>query len=246
MSIDEMSASQGFVVETNDMHGKPKSQKVYAENQDQPISKVEYLYQSQDLVDASVSVKKLDNTAKFVSKSGIVSDGTMGLKYEAFADFRKSVSNTVSATVSGNINITAPYLFIPIVLPSGSYERTAFRSATFTKVIVRFGILDRTVATDLGSVVETRTLAYDAETGAGLLTETATDFNDKVYSFTYPAHWYYEGMGQSYLNVDLKKTFENAIPIVNGVTNLMSASTGFFAGDNGNIVTGKQIGRAHV
>jgi hypothetical protein len=231
MSIDEMSASQGFVVETNDMHGKPKSQKVYAENQNQPISKVEYFYQSHDLVDASVSVKQLDNTAKFISKSGNVSDGTMGLKYDAFADFRKSVSNTVSATVSGNINITIPYLVIPIVLPSGSYERTAFRSASFTKVIERFGILDRTVATDLGSSVETRTLAYDAETGAGLLTETATDFNDKVYSFTYPAHWYYEGMGQAYLNVDLKKTFENAIPIINGVTNLMSASTGFFAGD---------------
>lgn len=231
MSIEEMSASQGFVVENNDMHGKPKAQNVYAENQDLPISKVEYFYQSHEVVDGITPVKKLDNTALFISKTGSVSEGTMGLNYDAFGDFRKSVSNTISATVSGNINIITPLLVIPIVLPSGSYERTAFRSATFTKVIERFGILDRTVATDLGSKVETKTLAYDAETGAGLLTETATDFNDKVYNFTYPAHWYYEGMGQAYLNIDVKKTFTFPVPIINGVTPSLNAGNGFFAGD---------------
>lgn len=211
IAIDEATASQGFVVENNDMHGKEKRTSVYAENQSEPITKVEYFYLTEPLSGSSTAVGintninqplHLLNKVKSIKKDGTLSESTIGLVYEGFADFRKSSSNTISGSANINTNYTTPFLLIPTLSGSGSYERTAFRSATFTKVIERFGILAKTVATDLGSVVETNNLAYDAETGAVLLTETTTDFNDKVYNFTYPAHWYYNEMGQAYKNID--------------------------------------------
>ncbi len=211
IAIDEATASQGFVVENNDMHGKEKRTSVFAENQSEPISKVEYFYQTEPLSGSSTAVGintninqplHLLNKVKSIKKDGTLSESTVGLVYEGVADFRKSSSNTISGSASFNTNYTTPFLLIFTLSGSGSYERTAFRSATFTKVIERFGILAKTVATDLGSVVETNNLAYDAETGAVLLTETRTDFNDKVYNFTYPAHWYYNEMGQAYKNID--------------------------------------------
>lgn len=211
--VDEMAASQGFVVENNDMHGKAKSQSVYQQGQNQPITKVEYFYQSEpivpeNLVGSALGLQEslqmanhLTNKVTTIDRNGQISTSTVGLNYEAVADFRKSTSNTISGTGQFNINFTAPFILIPTLMGSGSYERTAFRSATFTKVIERFGILEKTVATDLGSQVETNNVAYDAETGVVLLTQTTTDFNDDVYNFTYPAHWYYDQMGQAYKNI---------------------------------------------
>lgn len=213
--VDEMAASQGFVVENNDMHGKAMRQSVYAQNQDEPITKVEYFYQDEPLILGSsfpgvntnnAPTKHLTNNVTTINKNGTISQSTIGLTYEAVADFRKSTSNTISGSGSFNTNFTLPFVLVPTISGSGSYERTAFRSATFTKVIERFGIQTKTVAKDLGSEVETNNLAYDAETGTVLLTQTTTDFNDKVYSFTYPAHWYYDQMGQAYRNIGAVST----------------------------------------
>jgi hypothetical protein len=225
--IDEMAASQGFVVETNDMHGKQKRQSVFAQNQSESITFVEYTYQSEPLyIDGNPS-NHLTNTVTSIQKNGTISQSTVGVSYEAVADFRQSNSNTISGSGNFNTNFTLPFFFVPVVSGSGSYERTAFRSATFTKVIERFGILTKTKAKDLGSEVETNNLAYDAETGTVLLTQTTTDFNDKVYSFTYPAHWYYDQMGQAYRNVGISET---SLQFVNGGTGQVNSSK-FSRGD---------------
>lgn len=197
---DRMAASQGFVVETNDMHGKAKRQSVYAEGQDEPITLVEYGYHVESEWIDGASAYHLTNGVKVINRDGSTQGAEIGRTYEAVADFRRSKSNAIAGSINSNVN-TIPFIPIPIVLPSGSKEKTEFKSATFTKVIERFGILKTTIAKDLGSVVETNNLAYDAETGAVLLTQTTTNFNDKVYNFTYPAHWYYGEMGQAYKNI---------------------------------------------
>jgi hypothetical protein len=225
--VDEMAASQGFVVENNDMHGKPLRQSVYAADQSEPITKVEYFYQSETITLNGISVEHLTNNVTTIAKNGTIGQSTIGLTYDAVADFRKSTNNTISGSLSFNTNFTLPFVLIPTIMASISYERTAFRSATFTKVIERFGIQSKTVATDLGSKVETNNLAYDAETGTVLLTETTTNFNDKVYNFTYPAHWYYDQMGQAYRNIG---NVANNLQFVNGGTAQVN-STRFSRGD---------------
>lgn len=224
-SFDNMSASQGFVIVNNDMHGKPKAQRVYNQSGDK-ISSVEYFYKQN-------SNGTLNNEVKMIAKNGSTITGTIGLSYDAVADFRHSKSSTTSGSLDLNFNaILPPFLVVPSILGTISQEFTTYKSASFVKVIEQFGIQDRTVAEDLGSKVETKNLAYDAETGQVLLTETATNFEDKVYSFTYPAHWVYDNMSLAHDNIDL--TLFSGIGTYNfsnGYSSQLSAQNGFFVGD---------------
>lgn len=218
LSLDEMSASQGFVLEKNDMHGKPKAQYIYAEDHNQPISSVQYHYLHERIPLNGQSVLHLKNEVTMLDETGNTAQKTVGMDYDAVADFRESSSGSIGATFEFNT-----YAFVtpfPVNVPppsfSASLERTSFKSATFTKVIQRFGILDKTVATDLGSVVETKNLAYDAQTGQVLVTKTTTNFNDAVYSLNYPAYWHYTAMGPAWYN---QKHGINA-KAINGATTL--------------------------
>ncbi|MEN9972860.1 MAG: hypothetical protein RIS20_1207 [Bacteroidota bacterium] len=201
--VDQIVASQGFVVETNDMHGKPKGEYIYGENQTTPQSSVEYKYKSKTITYEGELVKHLVNEVTTISKNGEVnSNSRIGLQYDAVADFRKSLSQTANGAIELNVNFEAPFIVLPNGFLQLKYERTAMRSATFTKVIERFGLLDTTIATDDKSIVRTENLAYDSQTGAVILTKTQTDFNDAIYNLTVPAHWYYDRMGQAYKNID--------------------------------------------
>lgn len=227
---DYMTASQGYVIELNDMHGKPKKQEVFQEGQTTPISSVEYRYKSQPYLNGSF---RLDNTATTILNNGNTEPATIGVFFDFVSDMREHKTTAISASINGNVDgfvippVPAP-IFIPIILPAFSSEKTRFRSAVVTKVIQRFGILEETIARDLGSTVSTKNLAYDAETGDVLLTQTTTDFNDAIFSFTFPAHWYYDGMGPSYRNEGFSIP---GINFNNGVATVANAGTFFSEGD---------------
>lgn len=224
---DFLTAAQGFVVELNDMHGKPKSQTVYQERQTTKISSVEYKYKQQNYLDHF----KLSNNCTVIDKNGNVATKKIGEFFDMVADFREDKTTTHNISLGVNIDVIPMGPFpgvIPSAWPSFAKQRTRFRSATTTKVIQRFGILDETVATDLGSTVATKNIAYDAETGGVLLTETTTNFNDKVYSFKYPAWWYYESMGPAYQNIGFEM---NSISFSTGVIPVGNAAIYFREGD---------------
>jgi hypothetical protein len=196
-SIDDMTASQGFVVEVNDMHGKPKSQWEYSELKPTPISGVEYKY---SLTNNISSIDKGEMTGQF-----------SGLDYDIVADFREQSSITASGGIGGNLDAFLAFILpmaIPMVLPDFSYERTRFRSATVTKVITHYSTLTETIAHDGSSEISTRNLYKDAETGNVLVQQSRNAFDDPLYSFTYPAHWAYDKMGLAYKNIGYKQTAE--------------------------------------
>jgi hypothetical protein len=224
---DYLTASQGFVVELNDMHGKPKSQAVYQEGQTVAISSVTYKYKQQNYLDAF----KLDNNCTTIKKDGSISSNRIGEFFDMVADFREEKTTTKNISVGINVDISmyAAYpVVVPTAWPSYAKQQTRYRSATTTKVIQRFGILDETIATDLGSVVATKNVAYDAETGGVLLTETTTNFNDKVYSLKYPAWWSYESMGPAYQNIGFEM---NGVTFAGGTSDVGTAVTYFREGD---------------
>jgi hypothetical protein len=198
-TAQRLSASQGFVVETNNMHGVPKAQSVYAQGHTSPITKIEYEYF--DSYDATLGHRVLENNMVAIEKNGQVSNKIIGINYEAVADFRESLHESLSKSHDFNLNYTMPFILIPMLLGQTNKNYTELRTASFVKVIERFGIQKITRAHDLGSVVETANLAWDAETGEILVTRTKTNFQDDIYSFTYPAHWHYDLMGQAYRNV---------------------------------------------
>lgn len=200
-SRDYMTASQGFSVEVNDMHGKPKSQMVYSEGQREPISSIEYKYKQ---VPYGTGSAKLENQATVIFQDGSVSNRNIGLNVDMVSDFRESKTNSMSAGVQLNLDgfslVIIPLITIPAILPSMARSRVQFRSAVTTKLIQRFGLIDEIIAKDLGSTVSTKNLAYDSESGEVILTQTTQDFNDPVYSYTFPAYWYYDGMAPTSRN----------------------------------------------
>ncbi len=195
-SYDRMSVTQGFSVELNDMHGKPKSQEIYSEN-NTLVSSVEYKYKQND--DGS-----LNHTCNTLSSDGKISQTTLGLEYDVLADFRHSFNSNTSIGVNGNLNgfliLIAP-IEVPSLFPKFNYEETEFCSGTVTKVVHHYGILEETIATENSSVISTDNLLYDEATGDVVLTQTSNEYSDPIFHFTYPAHWAYDGMGLSYQNV---------------------------------------------
>ncbi|MGZ4063560.1 MAG: hypothetical protein ACXVP0_11370, partial [Bacteroidia bacterium] len=240
---DYMTATQGYVVEVNDMHGKPKSIANYAQGQDEPISKIEYYYKTDspngyeepsvsDLYnDSRLKANKLYNGCEVIRKDGSIGKCQIGVDFDMVSDFRENQTTTTMGGAQLNLSAFIVGVYpgiVPTIWPDFSYEKTRFRSAVVTKVISRYGILEKTIATDLGSVVETRDLAYDAETGDVLLSKTYNDFNDPVYSFTYPAHWTYDQMGQAYRNLEVYVT---NVSFSGGVGSISSAPNYFVVGD---------------
>ncbi|RED45640.1 hypothetical protein [Seonamhaeicola aphaedonensis] len=199
-----LALSQGFTVITNDMDGKPKSQRVYPErsegNQD-AISAVEYIYHTK-------TNGELENELQVYDKNGTTSKETIGVHYDVVNDFRTSRSLVTSFGADGNLAIAIFGLF-PVFAPSinninFAFHRNTMRSAATTKVVHKTGLLKEKIAYDLGSSVSTKNLVYDALTGEVLLTETTNEFKEHYYNFNYPAYWAYNGMGQASNNLGMK------------------------------------------
>lgn len=226
-----LGVSQGFTIELNDMHGKPKKEAVYAENVSQPISTVEYFYKKQNLNSAE-NTYKLTNEVKVINPNGTITTSEIGVRNEAVADFRKSSTFVAGGSMEFNVNVI-PAGFIPVPIPTAwptiSVTNNQFKSASLTKIINRFGIMDSTIANQDGSIVKTENLGYDANTGEILSTRTTTNFNDQVYSMNYPAYWKYDQLGQGYKNLEYLRNFvdfNNA-----GFTQIPNAANIFVEGD---------------
>lgn len=201
-----LTLSQGFRIQLNDMNGKMKSQASYPETDSLHPVKASYYYYKED--DPNAFQKHLNNIVPVVdSLNGHINpNGIIGKDIEVMIDMREQSSKTTSSQLSPNFDAIPFPFFIPfIVLPSHwplpQREETMFRSAATVKVIQRYGILDSVVVIDKGSVVSTKNLVYDGETGDVIVSRTNNEFNDPVYNFNYPAYWAYSGMGPAYQNI---------------------------------------------
>jgi hypothetical protein len=102
------------------------------------------------------------------------------------------------------------------------------RTVVVNKIIHRSGILKEVITTDHESTVKNTYVAFDKETGEPLLTKITNEFEDDVYGFTYPAHWYYPAMQGAYKNYGVEisaVTSPGTFPITpaaNGRINLQS------------------------
>lgn len=208
----DLTMTQGFVVETNDMNGKLKKQEVF-NNNGAVISSVEYKYSTQEAVGTTVvkDERILENKLPVIREDGTIAKAEIATHYDVVNDLRESFSHVNSNGVAANVDFI-PLVFIPIVIGWASAERSEhkqiLRTAVTTKVIHKSGILKEKIASDLGSVVSTKNLAWDAKTGQVLLTETINEFDDKYYSFNYPAYWHYKEMGLASENADIQGKFD--------------------------------------
>lgn len=206
-----MTLTQGYVVHLNDMNGKMKSQRVYAEDQDQFISGVDYIYDGVAAADPSTMVSstagRLENNVQVLTPDGDLTTKKIGVEIDVINDFRKMSSETEIVGVNGNLATFLVGTFpgmVPVPLPDYAHHEDELKMSVTTKVINSFGILRETVAHDAGASVATRNLLWDEATGEVLLTETVNEYGDKYYSLNYPAHWAYSGMGMACENAGVE------------------------------------------
>jgi hypothetical protein len=205
-----LTMSQGFSIHTNDMDGKMKSQWVYAEDQKEPISGMEYKYEQQ--VSNEPMKGKLNNKVITIDQTGKIEDNIIGVDYDVINDFSENYSETISKGVHVNVETLIFGIFlviVPIPIPSYSKHQNILRKAVTTKVIHTTGLLREKIAYDVGSNVSTKNLAWDANTGEVLVTETVNEYNDKYFSFNFPGYWANKGMSQAALNIGLETSIEN-------------------------------------
>lgn len=220
---DIMTVTQGYYIELNDMHGKPKGVYAYPENGKSYISSTEYRYKKKDVTlpvqlgnqTIMYSLSRLDNEIVSLNKRSSnnrhdVEGQVVGVDYDVVHDFRSNVSNlsSVGALVNVDWFMAGPFpIIVPMVLPSIDHEHTEFNSAVTTKVVRRTGILESVTQSDQGSVITVYNQSFDPNTGEPLLTKTQNQFDDSTFSFSYPAYWAYDGMEAAYTNTG--RTFSN-------------------------------------
>ncbi|HTN08211.1 PA14 domain-containing protein [Agriterribacter sp.] len=196
--------SQGFKIETNDMNGKLKGTASYPENDPgNPLAYTKYYYKVQD---ENAEIKRLSGTVAVADSANghINMQAEMGKDIELMVDMREQEFKSQGAGMEFNIDgfvigilpVTIPF---PWLIPH--FEMNRFRSAAVTKTVQRYGIVDKIMVYEKGSLITTENILYDGETGDVLLTKTQNEFNDPVYQFNYPAHWAYSGMGAAYSNI---------------------------------------------
>lgn len=229
-----MTASQGYVVEMNDMHGKQKATWVYAEGQTAPMSGKQFFYKD-NYIPSSTSPRYNGNKLMNDDVPIIGQDGKfyqtatyVGEDYDFVSDFREE--ETVTETAGAQINLYVFYVALPLsippIWPTYSKETVRVRTSVITKVINKYGIMDEVVAYENGASISTKNLVWDGETGEVLMTQTANEFDDPVFSFNYPVHWAYVGMGPAYINnlieitsADINKFLvPGDVVVVNGTT----------------------------
>jgi len=198
--------TQGFKVDMNDMHGRMKKQASYSpDNLIDPVSYTENFYNTYQ---ASDKTYKFNHYFPVVSKpDGIISSNVIGREIEVMTDFRQHTQETISINLNFNLDVINGFV-VPIPIPTWfspvTKEFNTYKSASVLKVVNHYAVLDSVVAVDKGSMVSTKNLVYDAETGNTLLTRTNNEHNRPIYNFSYPAHWAYSGMGLAYKNIDVK------------------------------------------
>jgi hypothetical protein len=203
-STDKLYLSQGYVIKTNDMHGKQKSQKMFAEGAgpNDAISGIIYHYKTRN----GINSQELDNKADVIDKTNTIVNKTIGKTTDFYSDSRSSENDTYTGGIAININAATCTYYVPLVFvwPSFGYEHREFKSMGTTKLVQQYGLVDYVEAFENSSTVKTKNLLYDDISGEVLLSETTNNFDDPVYNFKYPAYWAYEDMGAAFANAGIK------------------------------------------
>lgn len=175
--------TQGSVVETNDFHGKPKENRVY-DALDNLQSKTKYSY------------KELGEKVNFVDRDGSheLLDAATEIDVYTESRFVKKISKSWSLGADvfiGVVSGTVPYLSIS---PDISYvkTRTGFYTNTFNKIINRSAVVESIETEYLGSKNFARNIAYDKHSGNVIISSLKDEYDDELYSMSFPAHWKYD------------------------------------------------------
>ncbi len=191
--------SQGYSVELNDMHGKLKAQSSFAFNSDytdpdKAVSCTEFIYNTTSDYNPNAT-NRLLNLVTVLDGDADYRMAMMGQQIDFFYDMDQHSTTSLQAGLQTNVDDAAIGTFIPTFIPTLNYSFSMFRSVVAMKVINKTGILVETRSRNQSSQCIAKSLMFDSKTGAPVLTSVTNDFDAPVYTYNFPAHWYYDAMG---------------------------------------------------
>lgn len=217
VTVNKITASQGYSIELNDMHGKPKKISQFKQKtsgtglEEKAYSWVKYNYKCKPVPSRRSRSQDgfvLDNLVKTLTNDNngttTQEDRFLGQDYEFYTDIRESTTKSIvgGASVNTDIIVLGPIeipAFVP--WPNIGSSKDQVRVAVTNKIINRSGILISTEAFNEGELVKTENILFNAYTGEPVLTSVLNTFGDKIFSYNTPAHMIYEGMGPAFLNL---------------------------------------------
>ncbi|PCI97468.1 MAG: hypothetical protein COB15_07845 [Flavobacteriales bacterium] len=203
--------SHGMSIVANDMHGTFKGKYVYstptgADPTGNLIYKEEHFYREHDLLGT------LKSSVPVIHKDGTQTDQLLGLNLDVMTHLNKAENNNSTVKIDGNLEINLPTV-IPSVWPGAKTSEISVFSTLTTKIVYQSGILEKIVIDDNGRYKSTTNLLYDAKTGAPIVTEIMPEEPNllgngaqKLYEYSYPAHWAYSGVEIASENVNILRT----------------------------------------
>jgi hypothetical protein len=202
--------SQGYTIVTNDFHGKQKKSTIY-DRDNNVVQSTKYLYSDKNLVNT------LDN-------NGVLATETIATEYDIYSDTRFIQNESNTKTVGGGVQINWyipwPLFPLPIFNYSTAKTRTGFFTHTLNKHLNQSAVLERVETTYLGSKNSAENLVRDRYSGEVIVSSLNDEFNDKLYSVSYPAHWHYANLQSAYKNQNL---IDGNATITNGQLTFSSA-----------------------
>jgi hypothetical protein len=197
---EKFAASQGFRVELNDMHGKPRrvtelALKTDGSPADGADRQTTYFY--------NVAGNRIDPSAPAVHERDRlrIAGTALGQRVEYYADLRQSTSSTNSAGMSFNADVVqvGPWP-IPIPVPWPSYDdsETESRTSVFHQVVHRGAVLMAVETKDRSVTTQSEHLAFDYQRGAPILTSTTNAFGAPIFDLNVPAYWLHDDMRESF------------------------------------------------
>lgn len=230
VSTERAYASQGYSIILNDMHGKPKGQSIYQENEVKPFSEVKYEYYSR--YDSTTRYSRLLNRVPVLNQQdGSISSAIIGKDVDVTVDARQQEGYHMNLGSQSNLDAFLAAIFpaaIPSFWPGFTSKRTDVGMLTSTKVVQEYGIMYKTTVIENGASIDTKNVLFDGETGSVLMTETQNEFGDPIYSYSIPAHFCYDGMSGASENIGY--VFTNQY-IDEGLVSLPNANSFLFPGD---------------
>lgn len=211
ITFDNVTASQGYSVVLNNMHGQPKKVSYYALRDtgsvnDVPVKTLEYHY-----TDKSDFLLGENLGPDFESEAGKepVYNNVSLMDVEMFADMRQSICYNGSLGINGNVEIylaptIPPIQAAPSIWPAASFGETETKTAVFNKIISKKYVLSKMVLKEAGNISITTNHVRDAITGDVILSSVNNKFNRKVFTYNIPAYWKYSGMASAYRSIGLK------------------------------------------
>ena len=208
--IDKLALSQGFTVEKNDIHGKPKRTSVFGGSPEEgnvyEISKIEYNYAG------------FDEEQKIILSDGTQDEAILGRDLDIVNDvmYTRLLSINTQNLISVGLDLYFPSSGTPPVVPIPSFNppqnlvaevQQEYVINSLTKTIHNYVVLKSVETTHLGSTITQENRAYDARTGAVLSSSTQNEYDNLIFSQSYPARWHHEGMDQAVLTYN--NHFEN-------------------------------------